>query len=551
MSYIRCGGLCLLLITSGLSPVVWADTVSSTDSYSPATTTRFPLPFPSGSVATTFTSYTGTAFPFTSGTFFVGTAGSFSATVTGVMSGVGIFIIRGTFEAASGSDPTTLLSDVLAGTQAPATIPSVSLTPGQLYTFLVVLSSGSGTATVTIEGIGCVRLGSACATFVPISTTVTADLAALLDALGGSISGDLATAISSLSALSETAQSTALERLVPLPSHNLAVSTRAAMTSALDRISVRLDTLRVTERAGDDATDPLRYAVTGLASGDAPVYRRPRQSRVWLTSYGLSGRRGDDGQYAGYRSHGWGATLGADRELRPGLVAGVALSYSDTALSYHNQRVGDRSGAKSTQLSLYGSREMPIGYLEAMFAFSQQRYESRRNTTVNGIANGDFDGAQWGLRLGGGVPIKLDIGVDITPKASLEWNQIRQDSYTESTGGPLALHVDSNTARRWRSSLGVEITRDSEVADTTVQPYLRTFWHRDLKDDGVDSVASFVGGGTAFTAPGQELERDTYSAGAGVRVFATDRLSASVGYDMTLGKDYRAHTFQLTARWDF
>lgn len=127
-------------------------------SYSAGTTTRFPLPFPSGSVATTFTSYTGTSFPFAMGTFQVGSTGNYSLAVGGISSGVGLFVVQGTFAPNASADPSTPLANVLAGTQAPATIPSIALQAGVQYTFLVVVSSGSGTGTVAITG-GCVVIG--------------------------------------------------------------------------------------------------------------------------------------------------------------------------------------------------------------------------------------------------------------------------------------------------------------------------------------------------------------------------------------------------------
>ena len=151
--------LCLILSTLLLGPAAAAAQTVINFSYSPAATTRFPLPFPSGSVATTFTSYTGSAFPYAMGTFQVGSAGNYSVAVGGVSSGVGVFVIQGVFAPSSGSDPSTSLANVLAGTQAPATIPSIALQAGVQYTYLVVLSSGSGTGTVTIDG-GCVVTGT-------------------------------------------------------------------------------------------------------------------------------------------------------------------------------------------------------------------------------------------------------------------------------------------------------------------------------------------------------------------------------------------------------
>lgn len=139
-------------------------------SYSAAETTRFPLPFPAGTVATTFTGWTGTAFPYATDTFQVGADGDYSFTVGGISSGVGIFVVRGEFQPNALADPVTPLSDVLAGTQAPATIPSIFLEEGVQYSYLVVVSSGSGTGTLDIEG-GCIEIGGTVCTTVSDAPT--------------------------------------------------------------------------------------------------------------------------------------------------------------------------------------------------------------------------------------------------------------------------------------------------------------------------------------------------------------------------------------------
>jgi hypothetical protein len=175
--------LAALLIGLGLNTTAHADTVTVTAPFSPAATTRFPTPLPSNSVGTTFTSYTGSSVPYIMGTFYVGTTGSFTGALSGIVVANGILFANGTFAPNNAMAPTTPLSNFLAGTQSgmPASL-SVNLTAGQLYTYLLLFSSGSsGTATFTLNGSGCIRLGNTpCATFVPHGSVRSADVAALL-----------------------------------------------------------------------------------------------------------------------------------------------------------------------------------------------------------------------------------------------------------------------------------------------------------------------------------------------------------------------------------
>ena len=126
-----------------------------------------------------------------------------------------------------------------------------------------------------------------------------------------------------------------------------------------------------------------------------------------------------------------------------------------------------------------------------------------------------------------------------------------QDGYTESGGGPLALSVDSNSAERMRSILGAQLNHDTSIGGVRVQPYVNLFWNHDFKNAGIDSAASFVGGGSAFITPGQELDKNTYTVGVGVGLYAKENFTASIGYDLTKGSGYTAQVAHATARWAF
>jgi hypothetical protein len=176
--------LCVVLSALFLAPAAaMADAVVNI-TYAAATTTRFPLPFPSGSVATSFTSYTGSAFPFATGTFEVGATGTYSVAVGGIGGGVGVFVLQGAFAPNSASDPVTPLANFLAGTQAPPTIPSIVLQAGVQYSYLVVVSAGSGTGTVTIDG-GCVAVGATTCSPLSLSMSLGVPFTTTLTATGG------------------------------------------------------------------------------------------------------------------------------------------------------------------------------------------------------------------------------------------------------------------------------------------------------------------------------------------------------------------------------
>jgi outer membrane autotransporter protein len=303
------------------------------------------------------------------------------------------------------------------------------------------------------------------------------------------------------------------------------------MLSAFDRISLRLDSFR---------------GRLGMASGDYP-----QENGFWFKPFGGGmAQTGKDG-YSGYNGSNWGLSGGFDHNYADGTVAGLAFTYTKANLNYSDQQTGDANSINSYQISAYGSKPVGDGYVETMVAYARQNYASNRNTGISGTAIGNFDGDSWGVRLGGGIPYTLTDSTVLTPIARLDWNHISQYAYGENGAGALNLNVGNVNADRLRSSLGVQVNQDLELFGIKTQPYLRTFWHYDFLNSGVNTTSSFSGGGTTFITPGQSLDHNTGTVGTGIKVFTEDNFTASVGYDVNLGSGYQSHTAQATARWEF
>lgn len=476
-----------------------------------------------------------------------------------------MLIYNGTFNKNAPTAPNAFNDDGSGGTIGSASVGSCggpsycpkivgySMTAGVKY-YLIVSTYNAGDASLqlplgfAVDGPGYLNfytISAVTGQFVPNSTTRTGGVASVLDSLNGG-AGNMAPAIAALSALSPAQQTGALEKLTPSTSRGAQIAAQNSLFSAFGQIGQRLDGLRLAGGEFNARSLAADGSVSmGLSSGDGVA-----KQGFWLKTYGLESTQGQKDGFAGYKGSGWGVAAGLDRQFAPGLIGGVALSYSDTSISYRNQLDGNSSGAKSTQLSLYGTKTIGSAYVDAVIAYAQQKNSSSRDTVVSGIARGNFNGDQWGARLGVGLPVALGRDLSIVPQARIEWSRVHQKSYTE-TGSDLALNVGSSSAERLRSSLGAQLNYDTLVADVKVQPFVRAFWNYDFKNNGVDSVASFVGGGASFVTPGQKLDRNTYSVGAGANLFTKGNFTATVGYDFTSGDSYRAHVAQASTRWAF
>lgn len=427
------------------------------------------------------------------------------------------------------------------------------MTAGVKY-YLIVSTYNAGDASLqlplgfAVDGPGYLNfytISAVTGQFVPNSTTRTGGVASVLDSLNGG-AGNMAPAIAALSALSPAQQTGALEKLTPSTSRGAQIAAQNSLFSAFGQIGQRLDGLRLAGGEFNARSLAADGSVSlGLSSGDGVA-----KQGFWLKTYGLESTQGQKDGFAGYKGSGWGVVAGLDRQFAPGMIGGIALSYSDTSVSYRDQLNGNDNGVKSTQLSLYGTKTIGPAFVDAVVAYAQQKNTGSRDTVVSGIARGSYNGDQWGARLGAGLPVALSRDLSIVPQVRVEWARLHQKSYTE-TGSALALNVGAASADRLRSSVGAQLNYDTMVGGVKLQPFVRAFWNHDFKNDGVDSVASFVGGGSSFLTRGQKLARNTYSVGAGANLFTKGHFTATVGYDFTGGDAYRAHTAQATVRWMF
>jgi outer membrane autotransporter protein len=352
----------------------------------------------------------------------------------------------------------------------------------------------------------------------------------VLDSLNGG-SGAMGNVLTQLSALSPAQQSQELQRLTPTPNRSIQLSSRNILLNSFDLQSLRLDSLR---------------NFSSASSGDDTL-----KNDLWFKPFGGGMNQTAQGGFSGYNGSNWGFAGGFDHRYNDDLAVGAAVTYAKTHLSQADQQSGNTSGIDTYQLSLYGTKNVDIGYLEAMVAYARQAYTGQRNTGITGTADSFFGGNSWSARIGGGIPYQIDSTTTVTPIIRLDWSHIDQNGYNEHGGGVMDLNVLSSSADRLRSSLGGQLIHNTDLFGVRTQPYLRVFWHYDFLNTGVTTTSSFAGGGSAFITPGQSLDHNTGTVGAGINVLSTDNLTATVGYDANLGSGYQSHTAQATVKWSF
>ncbi len=516
-----------------------ADTASSVSSWSSTTTTLFATPLTSGSVNTSFTGYSGTAVPYAMGTFYVGSTGSFSASLNAGNVSQGLQIIRGSFSPDAGAPPSTLLTDVLYGTQGSgsATISSANLQAGQQYTYLLLFqnfTSGSN-AVLTLSGNGCISQGSnncVSTPYVPTFTGAASDSnRALANMLDQMISGNtiLTDALSTLSPMDsvqlDAALSAVLTKISPISSRALQVASRDSVTGLFDRCSARLDILSQQSAA-------------------------PREA-FWFSWNGNRRTQEAQGEQAGYTGSSQEGTVGIDYAFSDQLYGGLALAHADTRIDYRDLLSGNQSNVDSVLLGTYFRQRFNGWQFDGMGSYAQQHYRTQRDIVI-GAATGKFTGSQWGARLAASIPLPLTAAATLTPEIRIDWSRIVQNGYQEQSDIPLALSVAASSSERLRGSLGFRYSHALPASrNFSVQPRISLFWQHEFRTAGVATQASFADGGGSFTTPGQTLARDSLALSSGVDIRLGNTMAVSIDYDLGSTNGYISQSARASLRWAF
>ena len=447
----------------------------------------------------------------------------------------------GTSQTWQGATFTGLTPDSYTFTYVPIQNPTSAWAP----TDNVILSSPPVVLTSTDLGGGA---------YSPNANTRSTGAATVLDGLVGNATGDLDTALTALSALSASDQAIALQRIAPQTNRALTAASTQTISGALDTVQVRLDGVRsqgyVASLMDDLLSGKAMLAsadnLDGIASNDTP------NRGVWGKAFGSNGRQRQDGEFSGYKANTYGLSFGADTRLDSAWIVGGAFTYADTGVALQDVHSGDSSNIKTYQVTGYASRNFDTWYAEGMLAYAQQHFNSVRDTTVSGVAQSTYQGSQWAARATAGLPLALNADVTMTPTMGLELNYQRQNGYTESGAGALSMAVDGYASNRVRSVIGTTVASQMAMGNgAMLKPSMHLVWRHQFHSGGIDTTATFAGGGPSFTTPGQSAARNTVTFGGALAYIKSKTVSFSLQLDGERATNYAAVAAQLVGLWRF
>jgi len=389
-------------------------------------------------------------------------------------------------------------------------------------------------------------------------------IAQYLDTITPTANGDLSEAIGNFQALSKREFETAFWSLSPSFYDNATRTTFSNIFHYTHVVQQRMHSVRahltmpgLDLRAGSEEK-PILLAYNGSDAGLARLLSKREQARkktrygLWLQGFSQWGDQDETDGFAGFDYGMAGLTLGFDYALTDRLLAGVEVgySYSDIDLSTN---LGD-GDIESTYGGLYGMYFTDRAYLEGVFTYGKNRYDSDRNVVVGAmqrVASSDHDGDAFSgaLEAGYTFPVKEWL---FQPFGSLQYTYLDEEGFEETGAGALNMIVDDRQTESLVSQLGLRLGRAFPTASGSLVPEVSLAWKYDFDIDDDAITASFAGSpNVVFSVEGHDVEQHGAVFGAGLTFLHKAGISASVTYNGELREDYNAHGIIGVIRYVF
>jgi outer membrane autotransporter protein len=243
--------------------------------------------------------------------------------------------------------------------------------------------------------------------------------------------------------------------------------------------------------------------------------------------------------------------MGCDRLVLEDIRLGGSFGYArDDIKSKDNSNSTD---IDSYQVTLYAAFSKAADYINSAVSFAYNCYSGKRNIAfpgVNRTASSDYHGRQYGFYLEGGHVFKKG-GLELTPLASIKYEHLGTESYTEKDAGALNLRMDRQGYNMVQSGLGGKAAYPLKCAAGYLVPEFHAKWLYDIVNDDEESVSAFTGGGASFATQGYQPARSSADIGARLTLITASNLELSLDYDYQIKKDFYSHSGILNARYSF
>jgi outer membrane autotransporter protein len=260
---------------------------------------------------------------------------------------------------------------------------------------------------------------------------------------------------------------------------------------------------------GTDATGNLA-GFTGIPEKPCGLWHKGFIESFYEEQSGVTRLLVDTGNF---NSFGYDTTFGRN------MVAGFGRDHAEVATTTEfTDGDGVVSGSKHFA---YGSYMLDEFYVDLGFLYGDESYRHRRKLTVGaleGLMASEHDGESFSSYVETGKLLTFVSSV-LQPFGSLEYVHFRQEGFTESGGGPLALKIEEKDYDMLVSNLGFSAAKMWALDGWTIMPEVSLAWRYNIEPADYSTTASLVSApGEYFVIDGKEDATHALAIGASLDI---------------------------------
>ncbi len=279
---------------------------------------------------------------------------------------------------------------------------------------------------------------------------------------------------------------------------------------------------------------------------------------IWFDGFGYHADQDTRQEIAGFDAQTFGFMGAIQRPISEFWQAGFSLGYArshingdDSTAAANSMRINTLEG------TLYLGYNRGPWFLDSLFTFDWNDYTGSRSITfpgLNRIANSNYHGEGYSLLFSSGYNIYFNRSLTVTPLASMQFQKLHIDGYTESGAESLNLVQDAQNYDVIRSGLGL-------MAGSPITPVffccdilyteVHAIWYYDIEGFQYKNTSRFQGGGPAFVTEGVSPARSEIDLGISSTIYAVANLSFQLGYDAYIRNNYLGQVGNLSVSYRF
>ena len=290
-----------------------------------------------------------------------------------------------------------------------------------------------------------------------------------------------------------------------------------------------------------------RLAALRLSSG-REAGEDPGKFGIWAQEYGNFQRQRDGSNLPGFNAGMLGLSIGVDVPVAGLDAVGIAINAGWSDVSTVGI-VGKPLLIAAKQVDVYAGKSFGGFFVAAQASYGMTDYTSRREFGIGnqaGVITAAWRGTNYGAT--GTLGYVLKVGrFAITPSNSIAWLQVKQNGFSETGAGALAVTLDANTQTITTNTAALAADYVLPAGDGAWRMGLRGGYVSQIGGSALSLTGRFAGGNTPFTLTADGLRPSELQVGAQLG-YAGVGWAAMLGYDRRQASGYTAQSLIGTFR---